>query len=104
MLDYDIDKIDQLRSNLNHMNKDIMILIEYADADKLNLDKEKLIKLRKKQNISIGSFARSVKVSRRTVRMYEEGMNARVEFAKRIEELLKDTITVDINLLNKNKR
>ena len=69
----------------------------------VNLDKEKLIKLRKKQNISIGSFARSVKVSRRTVRMYEEGMNARVEFAKRIEELLKDTITVDINLLNKNK-
>ena len=36
----------------------------------VNLDNEKLIRLRKKHNISIGSFARSVKVSRRTVRMY----------------------------------
>ena len=69
----------------------------------VNLDNDKLIKLRKKQNISIGSFARSVKVSRRTVRMYEEGMNARVEYAKRIETLLKDTVTMDIDLLHKNK-
>jgi putative transcriptional regulator len=69
----------------------------------VNIDKEKLIKLRKKQNISIGSFARSVKVSRRTVRMYEEGMNARVEFAARIEELLKDNVTLEIDLINKNK-
>jgi putative transcriptional regulator len=69
----------------------------------VNLDNEKLINLRKKQNISIGSFARSVKVSRRTVRMYEEGMNARLEFAKRIEELLKDTVTINIDLLNENK-
>ena len=70
----------------------------------VNLDNEKLIRLRKKQNISIGSFARSVKVSRRTVRMYEEGMNARIEFAQRIEKLLKDSITVNIDLLNKNKK
>jgi putative transcriptional regulator len=69
----------------------------------VNINTEKLIKLRKKQNISIGSFARSVKVSRRTVRMYEEGMNARVEFAERIEDLLKDNITVDIDLLSKDR-
>jgi len=69
----------------------------------VNLDNEKLIRLRKKHNISIGSFARSVKVSRRTVRMYEEGMNARVEFAQRIEDVLNDTITVNINLLHKDK-
>ncbi len=69
----------------------------------VNIDREKLIKLRKKQNISIGSFARSVKVSRRTVRMYEEGMNARVEFARRIEDLLKESVTLDINLFNRDK-
>lgn len=69
----------------------------------VNINTEKLIKLRKKQNISIGSFARSIKVSRRTVRMYEEGMNARVEFVERIEDLLNENITVDIDLLNKNK-
>ena len=69
----------------------------------VNIDKDKLIKLRKKQNISIGSFARSVKVSRRAVRMYEEGMNARVEYAERMEELLRDNITLEINLINKIK-
>ncbi len=70
----------------------------------VNLDNEKLIRLRKKKNISIGTFARSVKVSRRTVRMYEEGMNARIEFAQRIEDLLNDTITIDIDLLNINQK
>ena len=69
----------------------------------INIDRDKLIKLRKKQNISIGSFARSIKVSRRTVRMYEEGMNARVEFARRIEELLKETVTLDIDLFQRDK-
>ena len=70
----------------------------------VNLDNERLTKLRQKQNISLGSFARSVKVSRRTVRMYEEGMNARVEFASRIEELLGDTVTLSIDILRKNPK
>ena len=30
-------------------------------------------------------------------------MNARVEFAQRIEDVLNDTITVNINLLHKDK-
>jgi putative transcriptional regulator len=65
----------------------------------VNLDKEKLIKLRREQSVSLGSFARYVKVSRRTVRMYEEGMNARVDVASRIEELLGDDITRSIDIL-----
>jgi len=69
----------------------------------VNLDNERLTKLRQKQKISLGSFARSVKVSRRTVRMYEEGMNARVEFASRIEELLGDTVTLSIDILKTYK-
>ena len=64
----------------------------------VNLDNEKLSKLRQEQNVSLGSFARSVKISRRTVRMYEDGMNARVEVASRIEELLGSNITRPIDI------
>ena len=65
----------------------------------VNLDREKLIKRRQEQNVSLGSFARSVRVSRRTVQMYEEGMNARVEVASRIEELLGGNIITSIDIL-----
>jgi len=64
----------------------------------VGLDSEKLSKLRKEQKVSLGSFARSVKVSRRTVQMYEEGMNARVEVASRIEEFLGSNITCPIDI------
>jgi len=64
----------------------------------VNLDEEELRMIRMEKNISIGSFARSVNVSRRTIRMYEEGMNARVEVAVRIEELLERSVTTPIAL------
>jgi putative transcriptional regulator len=84
----------------NHLLEGIPLKI-YAGpgGSYVNLDKEKLIKLRQEQNISLGSFARSVKVSRRTVRMYEEGMNARVEVALRIEELLGSNVTISMDIL-----
>jgi transcriptional regulator with XRE-family HTH domain len=65
----------------------------------VNLDREKLRKLREEQNISLGSFARFVRVSRRTARMYEDGMNARVEVASRIEEILGNTVTIPIDII-----
>ena len=65
----------------------------------VNLDSEKLKKLRQEQDISLGSFAHFVKISRRTASMYEEGMNARVEVALRIEELFGSIITEPIDLL-----
>jgi putative transcriptional regulator len=67
----------------------------------VNLDREKIKNIRQEQNISLGSFARSLKVSRRTVQMYEEGMNASVEVALRIENLLGTDITVPINILQR---
>lgn len=67
----------------------------------VKLDHEKLSELRNKNRISIGSFARSLKVSRRTVQMYEEGMNASIDVTIRIEELLKNPITKPIDLLKK---
>ncbi len=67
----------------------------------VKLDHELLSKLRKKQNISLGNIARNLKVSRRTVQMYEDGMNASIDVAIRIEELLDSPITKPIDILKK---
>jgi putative transcriptional regulator len=65
----------------------------------VKLDTEKLIRLRREANLSLGLFARSVKVSRRMVRMYEDGMNARVEVAIRIEDMLGEPISIPLDVL-----
>jgi len=67
----------------------------------VNLDNEKIRNLRKEQNLSIGSFARELKVSRKTVQMYEEGMNSTIEVAIRIEDVLGTNVTTPIDILNK---
>lgn len=64
------------------------------------LDEKKLRRLRHEKNISIGELARFVNVSRRSVQMYEEGMNSRIEVANRIEEFFESPITIPINLLD----
>jgi putative transcriptional regulator len=66
----------------------------------VNLDSNRLRRLRQEKNISLGEFARSVRVSRRTVQMYEDGMSARVDIATRIEELLEAPVTTPIDLLH----
>jgi len=88
---------ETLRSNL----LEGMPLEVYAAPGGLyvNLDQDKIKKTRTEQNISLGSFARSLKVSRRTVQMYEDGMNASVEVAIRIENTLGSDITDPIDLL-----
>ena len=85
----------------NHILEGIPVKI-YAGPGGLyvNLDQKKLQKLRREKNISLGSFARQVHVSRRTVQMYEEGMNARIEIASRIEELFENTVTLPIDLFS----
>jgi len=65
----------------------------------VNLDRDKIAKLRQEQQLSLGSFARSLKVSRRTVQMYEDGMNASIEVALRIEDTLGSNITIPIDIL-----
>ena len=67
----------------------------------VNLDKDKIKKLRTEQNISLGSFARSLRVTRRTVQMYEDGMNASIEVALRIENFLGENVTDPIDILNR---
>jgi len=65
----------------------------------VNLDQEKIRRLRQEKNISLGGFAHHVRVSRRTVRMYEDGMSARIDIADRIEEMFEQTVTTPIDLL-----
>jgi putative transcriptional regulator len=65
----------------------------------VNLDREKIRRLRQEKNISLGTFARHVHVSRRTVRMYEDGMSARIDIASRIEELFEEPVSTPIDLL-----
>ena len=68
----------------------------------VKLDQERLKKTRVEQNISLGTFARHVNISRRTVQMYEEdGMNARIDVAIKIEELLQSAIATPIDILKK---
>jgi putative transcriptional regulator len=69
----------------------------------VNLDEEKIRRLRQEKNISLGAFARHVRVSRRTVRMYEDGMSARIDIADRIEGLFEQTVTTPIDLLKTPK-
>jgi putative transcriptional regulator len=65
----------------------------------VNLNQEKIRQLRQTSNISLGSFAHQVRVSRRTVRMYEDGMSARIDIAERIEEMFNQSVTLPIDLL-----
>jgi putative transcriptional regulator len=65
----------------------------------INLDQNKIRRLRQEKNISLGSFAHHVRVSRRTVRMYEDGMSARIDIADRIESMFEQSVTLPIDLL-----
>lgn len=73
---------------------------EYAAPGGLyvNLDKDKIRRLRQERNISLGTFARHVHVSRRMVQMYEDGMSARIDIASRIEELFEEPVSTPIDL------
>jgi len=64
----------------------------------VNLDETKLREIREDKGISRGALARHINVSSRTVRMYEEGMNSRVEIAQKIEKLLEQTISIPIDI------
>jgi len=93
----------------NHLLEGVPIHVFAAPGGLyVNLDQKRLKKIRVEQNISLGTFARHVNVSRRTVQMYEEdGMNARIDIAIKIEDLLKSAIATPIDIfkeLESNKK
>ncbi len=68
----------------------------------VNIDNERLVKLRREKQLSLGAFARYLHVSRKTVQMYEEGMNARVDVALRMEDILGEALIQPIDILHGN--
>jgi putative transcriptional regulator len=86
----------------NHLLEGIPLEVYAAPGGLyVNLDTDRIKTLRQEQKLSIGSFARSLKVTRRTVQRYEEGMNASIEVALRIEDLFGTSVTTPIDILNK---
>jgi putative transcriptional regulator len=65
----------------------------------VKLDEKALCAARAQMNLSLGAIASELGVSRRSIRKYEEGMDAKVEIAVRLEALLDAPLAVPINLL-----
>jgi putative transcriptional regulator len=83
----------------NHLLEEVPVRAYAAPGGLyMNLDPEKIRMLRQEKNISLGTFARHIRVSRRTVRMYEDGMSARVDIANRIEDMFEQSVTTPIDL------
>jgi putative transcriptional regulator len=84
----------------NHLLEEVPVRAYAAPGGLyVNLDPEKIRRLRQEKNISLGTFARHVRVSRRTVQMYEDGMSARIDIANRIEDMFEQSVTTPIDLL-----
>ena len=69
----------------------------------VHIDGDKLRNVRADRNISLGTLAHEVGVSRRTIRMYEEGMGAVIDAALRLEEFLEEPIILPSNPLTYSK-
>ncbi|WP_331235438.1 transcriptional regulator [Natronorarus salvus] len=65
----------------------------------VNIDEEILADERRQQNMSLGQLASELGVSRRTVSKYEDGMNASIEVAMRLEELFDAPLTSPVDVL-----
>jgi len=68
----------------------------------VNLDGEMLRSLREKRGLSLGSMAEIARVSKRAIRMYEEGMNASVETACLLEEFFDEPLVKPMEVLLKD--
>lgn len=66
----------------------------------VSLHGELMREVRKQRNLSLGELAKMVGVSRRTIKKYEEGMDATVETALRLEEVLETYLIRTINMLS----
>ena len=67
----------------------------------VNIDGERLKKFRMNKGISLGQIARIAGVSRRTIRMYEEGERATIEVAEKIAEYFGEDFIKPIELETK---
>jgi|Deesub1362B_J571_1020462.scaffolds.fasta_scaffold00060_138 putative transcriptional regulator len=66
----------------------------------VSLDGEKLRERRLREGLSLGDLASYLGTSRRTISKYEEGMDATIENALRLEEILGTILIKSIDFLN----
>ncbi|MFB6112914.1 MAG: transcriptional regulator [Halodesulfurarchaeum sp.] len=66
----------------------------------VNIDRDVLADEREKRDWSLGRLASELGVSRRTVSKYEDGMNASVEVAAKLDELFERDLTSSVSVLD----
>ncbi len=69
----------------------------------VNIDGKLLRKIREERGLSLGQLAKVAGVSRKTIQLYEEGMNATVDSALRLEEYLNVPLIQSIDILDFNR-
>ena len=67
----------------------------------VEIDGDTLRAVRESKNISLGELSKQLGVSRRTISKYEGGMNATIDVALRLEEILDTPLACPINFLIK---
>jgi putative transcriptional regulator len=65
----------------------------------VEIDGDTLKAVREAKNISLGELAKQLAVSRRAISKYENGMNATVDIALKLEEILDTPLARPINML-----
>jgi putative transcriptional regulator len=70
----------------------------------VEIDGDTLRGLREEKKISLGELAKALGVSRRTISKYESGMNATVDAALKLEEILDAPIACPINMIVRFER
>jgi putative transcriptional regulator len=70
----------------------------------VEIDGETLRGLRESKSISLGELAKALGVSRRTISKYEGGMNATVDAALKLEEILDAPIACPVNMIVRFER
>ncbi|HEC81360.1 MAG TPA: helix-turn-helix domain-containing protein, partial [Thermoplasmatales archaeon] len=84
----------------NHLIEEIPVHVYAAPGGfYVRLNGEKIREIREQKKLSRGDLARMIHVSRRAIRMYEEGMDARVEIAAQMEEILHPSVLNPLDLL-----
>jgi len=84
----------------NHLIGEIPIQVYAAPGGfYVSLNGERIREIREKKNLSRGDLARMIHVSRKAIRLYEEGMDARVEIAAALEEILHPSVLDSLDIL-----
>ncbi|MCS7144400.1 MAG: transcriptional regulator [Archaeoglobaceae archaeon] len=88
---YDLPVIN-LATFYDYLQGDLPYIYSAPGGYYVKINAEKLRKAREAMGISIGDAAKRLGVSKRTVRNYEEGSDASVEVAIKIEEVFGDVV------------